>query len=407
MPAPVPLPVRAALWQAHRQGSDSACLARRFGLAPRTVRHLLRCARLAGDQPPAPRQRPAPPGPRSPADLVDRALGMRREHPDWGAVLIRVMLQRQGVTDLPQPRTLQRWLAAAGLAPAPPGRRGPHRPRSPAPHQTWQVDAQDQLRLAGGQLVSWLRLTDECSGAFLRTAVFDTVFNRVRAEQARAVLRAAFAAWGLPEWLRLDNGMPWGGWNDLPTVLALDLAGLGLRLHFNDPRSPWQNGVVERSHGVSDGWVEAGRCPSPPELQRRLDEMDQVQREAYPHKGSSSRLAHHPGLRHSGRPYSPEWEEQNWSLQRAKEYLAGHVAERRVSREGRVWLYAQRYHVGRVNARKKALVQYDPDRGEWLFSDERGALWCRHKAEAITQQRIRALDLSDLPEVGGKPGCPD
>ena len=29
-------------------------------------------------------------------------------------------------------------------------------------------------------------------------------------------LRAAFARWGLPHRLRVDNGKPWGSWSDLP-----------------------------------------------------------------------------------------------------------------------------------------------------------------------------------------------
>jgi hypothetical protein len=37
------------------------------------------------------------------------------------------------------------------------------------------MDAAEQMRIAGGQGVSWLRLVDECSGAFLATTVFPPV----------------------------------------------------------------------------------------------------------------------------------------------------------------------------------------------------------------------------------------
>jgi hypothetical protein len=303
---------------------------------------------------------------------------------------------------IPHPRTIQRWLEAASLAPAPSGRKSPHRPRSPVPHERWQVDAADQLRLGNGQLTSWLRLTDECSGAILKTVVFPVVFNQVPPAAVRDGLRGGYLAWGLPEIMRLDNGWPWGGWFDLPTPVALDLAGLGLQLHYNDPRSPRQNSVVERSHQTSQGWVEPHTCADAAELQWRLDEMDEIQRSAYPHRGAKSRLEMYPELAHSGQNYSREWEEDNWSMQRVKEYLGGHLAKRRVSEAGQVTVYDRRYSVGRVNRGKTALVQFDPTSGEWLFSSQEGVLWCRYTAERITADRVRALDLSADSSTGGK-----
>lgn len=304
---------------------------------------------------------------------------------------------------LPDPRTIRRWLEDAGLAPAPAGRKSPYRPRSAAPHERWQVDAADQLRLGNGQLVSWLRLTDECSGAILKTVVFPAVFNKVPPAAVRDGLRGGLLAWGLPLRLRLDNGWPWGGWFDLPTPLALDLAGCGLGLDYNDPRSPRQNAVVERSHQTSQGWVEPHSCAGAAELQGRCDQMDQIQRAEYPHRGAGSRLQVYPELAHSGRPYSQRWEQDNWSMGPVKEYLACHVAERQVSETGQVTVYARRYSVGRVNREKKALVQYDPLSGEWLFSSAEGVLWCRHPAEQITAKRVRALDLSVHPLTPAKP----
>src|ERR671934_175688 len=68
------------------------------------------------------------------------------------------------------------------------------------------------------------------------------------------LLRQAFGRWGLPGGLRVDNGKPWGSWSDLPTALALWLLGLGIELHWNPPRQPQRNGVVERSQGTGKRW---------------------------------------------------------------------------------------------------------------------------------------------------------
>jgi hypothetical protein len=225
------------------------------------------------------------------------------------------------------------------------------------------------------------------------------VFTQVPVAVVRDGLRQGFATWGLPRQLRLDNGRPWGGWCDLPTALALDLSGLGLSLHHNDPRCPRQNGVVERSHGTSQDWGEPHTCADAAELQTRLDEFDEIHRSEYPHVGSKSRLEVYPELLHSGRAYDDEWERRNWSMERVKQYLAGYVGVRRVSGQGRVSVYDERYQVGRVNAGKQALVQYDPDSESWLFSSEQGVLWCSHPARQITAPRVRALELAaDPPE---------
>jgi transposase InsO family protein len=173
MPAPVPLPIRQAIWARHQANESVTELARTYGLAPRTVRGLIQRGRqrgvegLAADPTvPAARERPNHPA-------YEAAIQLRRQHPGWGSDLIRVMLAEQGLAPLPAARSLRRWFAAAGLNPAPPGRRPQsERRRARAPHQTWQVDAAEEMRLADGSRVCWLRIADEFTGAVLGTAIF-------------------------------------------------------------------------------------------------------------------------------------------------------------------------------------------------------------------------------------------
>src|SRR5262249_5578309 len=161
---------------------------------------------------------------------------MRQQHPRWGATLIRLCLEDLPPDQLDEPvpsdSTIRRWLQESGLNPCPAGRKADPRPRCCVPHEAWQVDAADQMRLLDGTMASWLRLVDECSGAVLQTVVFPCVWNSVEAVATQQAMRRVFARWGLPRFLRFDNGFPWGNWNDLPTALALWLAGLGVRLIF-------------------------------------------------------------------------------------------------------------------------------------------------------------------------------
>jgi hypothetical protein len=122
----------------------------------------------------------------------------------------------------------------------------------------------------------------------------------------QADLRQAFAAWGLPARIRVDNGVPGGSDDELPTELACWLIGLGVEVVFNPPRRPQANGVVERSQGVAKQWAKPHTCATAEDLQARLDEMDRRQRELYPvTPGRLSRGQAFPGLTHSGRAYVP------------------------------------------------------------------------------------------------------
>src|SRR5262249_29888681 len=118
------------------------------------------------------RRLPDPPPPPGHPAFAPAALP-RRAPPGWGAGLIRVYLEDQGGRPLPAARTLQPWFRRAGLRPAPPGRR-PEAPegRAAAPHEVWEVDAAEEVALADGSKVSWVRVTDEFTGAVLHTAVF-------------------------------------------------------------------------------------------------------------------------------------------------------------------------------------------------------------------------------------------
>jgi hypothetical protein len=174
MPAPVPLPIRQAMRRRLEHGATVTQLSQDFGIAPRTVRNLVRAwrGRPESSVTPAYVHRPSPPPPPD-HPAYEPALLLRREHPGWGAVLIRIYLDRQGVRPLPASRTLQRWFSRAGLGPAPPGRRPEvSQGRAAAPHEIWEVDAAEEIRLGNGATVSWLRIADEFTGAVLHTAVF-------------------------------------------------------------------------------------------------------------------------------------------------------------------------------------------------------------------------------------------
>ena len=176
MGRPTPTPQREVIYRRDGLGHRSDDIADELGLNRGTVRKLIARFREAGpgsiaadysrcgvDQPN-----------RADAESIGAAIAMRRDHPTWGAGIIRVQLvERHPDRAIPGERVIQRAFAAAGLNPAPAGRRrdGPRR-RAEQPHETWRMDAADQMELAGGRMASWSRVVDECSGAVLVTVVF-------------------------------------------------------------------------------------------------------------------------------------------------------------------------------------------------------------------------------------------
>src|SRR4051794_10698578 len=139
--------------------------------------------------------------------------------------------------------------------------------------------------------------------------------------------------------MRVDNGTPWGSWGEFPTDLSLWVIGLGVGIHWNNPRSPQENGVVERSQGTADRWCEPWTCDSPEELQARLGRMDRLYREIYPHRDCRGRAASYPGLAQSGRADAAESEGLLWDRSRCTARLSSEVVVRRVDQRGLVSIY--------------------------------------------------------------------
>lgn len=189
MPRPIAVPIRQVMFRRWQAGESVAGLAEAFGLAQRTVRHLVRRFRQHGEQGIAPSYRRPASAPAEP--LVQAALELRQAHPTWGAGLIRVWLAQQHVgSRLPSERTLQRWFRRCDLAAAPPGRRpGGKRSRARQPHEVWQIDASERLKLQTQRQASWLRMVDEHSGAVLATTVFPprTLGCRATTRRSRGV----------------------------------------------------------------------------------------------------------------------------------------------------------------------------------------------------------------------------
>lgn len=215
--------------------------------------------------------------------------------------------------------------------------------------------------------------------------------------------RAVFSEWGLPCIIRVDNGAPWGSWNDLPPVLALWVIGLGVEMHWNHPRCPEENAVIERSQSLAQSWGEPTLCWTVREFQYRIHREDRLQREVYPSVNGISRMQAFPTLRHSGRHYSLAWERRHWSWDRVLTHLAGYAVTRRVDSSGKIGLYSSKLYVGSTYKRQQVYVSLDPQRIEWIVRDPKGQQLRAVPADELTPQAVRSMRLA--PDWRGQGGA--
>jgi|Deesub1362A_J573_1020465.scaffolds.fasta_scaffold13282_1 transposase len=174
MPGAVPRPTREEIVRRHEQGESLRRIAEGLGLSFWTVRKVWRRYRDEGERGLRPRyDRCGWHGLRFERKVYRAALWLKRLHPRWGAPLVQTILRDRwpGIA-VPSERTLQRWWQEAGLNRRPQRQVRMNRAQSKEPHEVWQIDAVEGKRLASGEVVSWVTVQDEYTGAILETTVF-------------------------------------------------------------------------------------------------------------------------------------------------------------------------------------------------------------------------------------------
>lgn len=178
MPQAIPLAVRRQIVQRHQDNTPMTTIADELGLSYGGVRGIIERHRQG--KPLQPDYQHCGPALHKSDPLIYRAaLWLKRRHPDWGAPLVRLVLEERYPTrKIASARTLQRWFKAHGLRL--PRNRTPkqNRQRAQGVHEVWQVDAKERLRLDDRQRACYLTVADEKSGAVLSAAVFPPGLHR-------------------------------------------------------------------------------------------------------------------------------------------------------------------------------------------------------------------------------------
>lgn len=225
--------------------------------------------------------------------VVEALVALRRRYPRWGAKkLLRVAAGRQPDVVWPSRSTVCALLQQRGLVRA--RRRRSRRgagagglaPPS-AVNDLWTTDFKGQFRTGDGAACYPLTVRDAYSRFLLRCdALAGTTY-----EASRRAFARAFAAYGLPQRIRSDNGVPFATLGVIGlSRLAVWWIRLGIVPERIAPGHPEQNGSHEQFHGVLKAHTARPPAATGPAQQRRFDRFRVEYNADRPHEALGQRV---------------------------------------------------------------------------------------------------------------------
>ena len=271
------------------RGERMTDLCREYGISRKTgykykKRYEEQGARGLFDQSRRPRRSPQ----RTPNELVERIIALRRKHPTWGPKKLKKRLETlDPEVRWPAASTISVLLKDEGLVT---GRRRRRRasPTPPServvptrPNELWCMDFKGQFRLGNREYCYPLTVTDQVSRFLLGC----DGLSSTHAEPAGKELEMVFLEHGLPDGIRSDNGPPFAstGLGGL-TQLSVWLMRLQIRLERIDPGCPQQNGRHERMHRTLKQDTTRPAANNMLLQQEKFDEFRRVFNEERPHE---------------------------------------------------------------------------------------------------------------------------
>ena len=271
------------------KGEESfAAICRQFGVSRRIGYKWLERFEAEGaagllDRSRAPLHRPQGVAP----NIAERCLEVRRAHPTWRPVKVRAYLERRAPkADWPAASTIGAMFDREGLTVKRRLRR--RSPPSSAPfanceaaNDVWCIDFKGWFLTGDGKRCEPLTITDAHSRYLLRCQALP----RTDTDHVWPVLDAAFREFGLPRYMRSDNGSPFAscGAGGL-SKLSVKLIKAGVTPERIAPGKPQQNGRHERMHLTLLQDVADPPAHSMREQLKRLRNFQQMYNEERPHQ---------------------------------------------------------------------------------------------------------------------------
>jgi len=271
-----------------KQEESFAAICRRFGVSRRIGYKWLARFEAEGAAGLLDRSRAPLQHPQAIADsIAERCLAARRAHPTWGPVKVRAYLERRApATDWPAASTIGELFEREGLTVKRKLRR--RSPPSSAPfahcetaNEVWCIDFKGWFLTGDGKRCEPLTITDAYSRYLLRCQALSCTDT----DHVWPVLDAAFREFGLPHYMRSDNGSPFAsrGAGGL-SQLSVKLIKVGVMPERIAPGKPQQNGRHERMHLTLLQDVADPPAATMREQLKRLRAFQRLYNEERPHQ---------------------------------------------------------------------------------------------------------------------------
>jgi len=273
---------------------------------------------------------------KTPPEMENKILQVRKHHAAWGGRKIRRDLQNHNIDPVPASSTITRVLQRHQKIASSESemRLALQRFERPHPNDLWQMDFKGPLKTAMGPCHP-LSVLDDSS----RYALGVDACPNQREESVGPSLTNIFRRYGLPLSMLMDNGACWGRPQTRYTHLGAWLIRLGIRLLHGRPYHPQTQGKVERFNRTLGLEAICGQnFRDLPACQRRFDEF----RHCYNHRRPHEALDLEPPISRY-RPSPFEFPEQLPPL----EYPQAQFI-RKVGPAGYLSLQKHRFQVGRA-----------------------------------------------------------
>ncbi|HEY3489814.1 MAG TPA: IS481 family transposase [Candidatus Deferrimicrobiaceae bacterium] len=229
----------------------------------------------------------------TPPETVERILDARGHHPDWGAKKILWLLGRKfPEMALPPRSTICDILKRSGLVTSPRRRRKlghPGRPTTPMtePNDVWTADYKGQFKTGDGIYCYPLTIADGCSRFLFDVRGFLSPSH----ENTQPVFERLFREYGLPRFIRTDNGNPFATTAiGRLSQLSVWWVRLGIYPELIELGRPDQNGQHERMHRTLKAGTARPAAADNQAQQIRFDAFRQAYNHERPHEALGQQL---------------------------------------------------------------------------------------------------------------------
>jgi putative transposase len=317
------------------------------------------------------------------AEVINLIVSLKHQKKPWGPKKIRAKLEKEWPSiKFPSTTTIGKILENQGLTIP-----RKYRKRYPAkteplshckkPNDIWCIDFKGWFKTKDSIKCEPLTITD----AYSRYILYCSKLPMTTGDHVWDVLQKVFEKYGLPTYLRHDNGPPFAtvGTGRL-SRLSIRLIKAGIIPEWIDPGKPYQNGRHERMHLTLQ---QEGVFPL--ELTLKEQQLKFVEFLKYfnyerPHEGL--------GQRTPGSVYIPS--ERQWTGKLQTPEYSSEYQVRRLRGSGQLAWYGKDIQIGKTLANEYVGIK-ENDEGEWSICFGPVYLGTINHEKQFIQPKVRSI----------------